>query len=83
MLLLNDQGRTIIESADRLNVNQSGGRVASLGYAFILSLSSDYKSVRFYGCAFSVEDPTRMGLIKRVINYALPTTWMNAVRPIN
>jgi hypothetical protein len=24
-----------------------------------------------------------MGLIKRVINYALPTTWMNAIRPIN
>jgi hypothetical protein len=36
--------------------------------------------VRFYGCAFSAGEPTRMGLIKRVINYALPTTWMNAVR---
>lgn len=79
MFLLNDRRRTIIESAGRLNVNQSGPR-RFLGTLLFCPETPDYKSVRFYGCAFSAGDPTRMGLIKRVINYALPTTWMNAVR---
>jgi len=70
MFLLNDQGRTIIESAGRLNVNQSrphrfhGTLLLSLSLSLslsllLLSVSSDYKSVRFYGCAFFAGDLQR------------------------
>jgi len=93
MFLLNDQGRTIIESASRLNVNQSrphrfhGTLLLSLSLAFSLSFSLFRLTINqcvFTDALFSPEiSSARMGLIKRVINYALPTTWMNAIRPIN
>lgn len=88
--LLNDRrGETIIESAGRLNVNHplppfSAGFLGTLLFWNTLN----YKSERFYRCyGFSLCERTREAALaeawlKRVINYELASTWMNAVPSI-